>query len=641
MKDGFIRTAAVTPKIQVADPDANADEIIRLAAEAAENGAKIIVFPELCITGYTCGDLFLQELLLKNAKEALFRIIRETAGLDALIFAGLPWEKDGKLYNTAAAFQGGRLLGLVPKTCLPNYGEFYELRHFARGNREADEVRIDLGDGKMESVPFGTKILFACEEMPGLAVAAEICEDVWVPDPPSIRHALAGATVIVNCSASDETTGKDVYRESLIGGQSARLVCGYIYANAGEGESSQDLVFGGHNIIAENGKILSRSARFKNETIYADLDIERIVGERRRMTTFFSRTDEIYTKIDFHLKKEETKLSRFVDPAPFVPDAHGDRQRRCEEIFAIQYMGLKKRLEHTHSRTAVVGISGGLDSTLALLVTVRAFDSLGLSREGILGVTMPCFGTTGRTYRNACEMVKKLGATLREVDIREAVTTHFRDIGHDSEKHDVTYENSQARERTQVLMDLANQCGGLVIGTGDMSELALGWATYNGDHMSMYGVNAGVPKTLVRHLVRYCADTCGDPELASVLLDVLDTPVSPELLPPENGMIAQKTEDLVGPYELHDFYLYYVLRFGFAPSKIYRLARIAFAGIYEDETILKWLKTFYRRFFAQQFKRSCLPDGPKVGSVAVSPRGDLRMPSDASAAVWLKELEKL
>ena len=625
----------------MADPEGNAREIIRLAKEAAGNGAKIIVFPELCITGYTCGDLFLQELLLESAKEALLQIIRETRELDALIFAGLPWEKEGKLYNVAAVFQGGKLLGLVPKTCIPNYGEFYELRHFARGNQEADAVWTDSGDGERDYIPFGTRLLFTCEEMPGLAVAAEICEDVWVPDPPSIHHALAGATVIVNCSASDETTGKDAYREALISGQSARLVCGYIYANAGEGESSQDLVFGGHNLIAENGKILSRSARFKNETIYADLDIARIVGERRRMTTFFSRTDAVYTEVGFHLNKEETKLSRFIDPAPFVPDDSQDRQKRCEEIFAIQYMGLKKRLEHTCSRTAVVGISGGLDSTLALLVAVRAFDSLGLPRKGILGVTMPCFGTTDRTYRNACELVRKLGGTLREVDIREAVTTHFRDIGHDPEVHDVTYENSQARERTQVLMDLANQSGGLVIGTGDMSELALGWATYNGDHMSMYGVNAGVPKTLVRHLVRYYADTCGDPELAATLLDVLDTPVSPELLPPKDGVIAQKTEDLVGPYELHDFFLYYVLRFGFTPSKIYRLARLAFAGVYGDDTILKWLKTFYRRFFTQQFKRSCLPDGPKVGSVAVSPRGDLRMPSDASAAIWLKELETL
>ena len=606
MRHGFIRTAAVTPKIQVADTKRNGAETIRLAREAAENGAKIIVFPELGITGYTCSDLFLQELLLKSAREELFHIARETADLDALIFVGLPWEKDGKLYNVAAALCGGHLLGLVPKVHIPNYGEFYELRHFTPGNAEVEDVWVPEEGEDGDYIHFGTNLLFTCEELTGLAVAAEICEDVWVPNPPSIGHALAGATVIVNCSASDETTGKNRYRESLIGGQSARLVCGYIYANAGEGESSQDLV-----------------------------------GERRRMTTFQTDVSKPYMEVGFHLKKEDTELSRYVDPAPFVPSSDSDRQRRCEEIFAIQYMGLKKRLEHTHCKTAVVGISGGLDSTLALLVTVKAFDSLGLSRSGILGVTMPCFGTTDRTYRNACDMVEKLGATLKEVDIREAVTLHFRDIGHDPAVHDVTYENSQARERTQVLMNLANQAGGMVIGTGDMSELALGWATYNGDHMSMYGVNAGVPKTLVRHLVRYYADTCGDRKLSGVLLDVLDTPVSPELLPPKDGEIAQKTEDLVGPYELHDFYLYYILRFGFEPEKIYRLARKAFAGVYEKETILKWLKVFYRRYFAQQFKRSCLPDGPKVGSVAVSPRGDLRMPSDACATLWLAQLETL
>ena len=641
MRHGFIRTAAVTPKIQVADTKGNGAETIRLAREAAENGAKIIVFPELGITGYTCSDLFLQELLLKSAREELFHIARETADLDALIFVGLPWEKDGKLYNVAAALCGGHLLGLVPKVHIPNYGEFYELRHFTPGNAEVEDVWVPEEGEDGDYIHFGTNLLFTCEELTGLAVAAEICEDVWVPNPPSIRHALAGATVIVNCSASDETTGKNRYRESLIGGQSARLVCGYIYANAGEGESSQDLVFGGHNIIAENGTILAESARFTSETIYAELDITRLVGERRRMTTFQTDVSKPYMEIGFHLKKEDTELSRYVDPAPFVPSSDSDRQRRCEEIFAIQYMGLKKRLEHTHCRTAVVGISGGLDSTLALLVTVKAFDSLGLPRSGILGVTMPCFGTTDRTYRNACDMVEKLGATLKEVDIREAVTLHFRDIGHDPAVHDVTYENSQARERTQVLMNLANQAGGMVIGTGDMSELALGWATYNGDHMSMYGVNVGVPKTLVRHLVRYYADTCGDSRLSAVLLDVLDTPVSPELLPPKDGEIAQKTEDLVGPYELHDFYLYYILRFGFEPEKIYRLARKAFAGVYEKETILKWLKVFYRRYFAQQFKRSCLPDGPKVGSVAVSPRGDLRMPSDACATLWLAQLETL
>ena len=638
MKHGFIRTAALTPKIQVADTRANGEETIRLAKEAADHGAKILVFPELGITGYTCSDLFLQELLLKAAREELFHIAKETAALDAILFVGLPWEKDGKLYNVAAALSHGKLLGMVPKLNMPNYGEFYERRHFTPGNAEVEDIWIAEAE---DYVPFGRNLLFTCEELPGLCIAAEICEDVWVPNPPSIGHALAGATVIVNCSASDETTGKNLYRESLISGQSARLVCGYIYANAGEGESSQDLVFGGHNIIAENGTILAESERFTNETIYAELDIARLVGERRRMTTFRTDTSRPYSEVGFHLKKEETKLSRFVDPAPFVPGSDSDRQRRCEEIFAIQYMGLKKRLEHTRCRTAVVGISGGLDSTLALLVTVKAFDSLKLPRSGILGVTMPCFGTTDRTYRNACEMVRKLGATLKEVDIREAVGIHFRDIGHDPALQDVTYENSQARERTQVLMNLANQAVGMVIGTGDMSELALGWATYNGDHMSMYGVNAGVPKTLVRHLVRYYADTCGEEKLSAVLQDVLDTPVSPELLPPKDGEIAQKTEDLVGPYELHDFYLYYILRFGFEPEKIYRLAEKAFRDVYDRETILKWLKTFYRRFFAQQFKRSCLPDGPKVGSVAVSPRGDLRMPSDACARLWLEQLDAL
>lgn len=638
MKHGFIRTAALTPKIQVADTRANGEETIRLAKEAADHGAKILVFPELGITGYTCSDLFLQELLLKAAREELFHIAKETAALDAILFVGLPWEKDGKLYNVAAALSHGKLLGMVPKLNMPNYGEFYERRHFTPGNAEVEDIWIAEAE---DYVPFGRNLLFTCKELPGLCIAAEICEDVWVPNPPSIVHALAGATVIVNCSASDETTGKNLYRESLISGQSARLVCGYIYANAGEGESSQDLVFGGHNIIAENGTILAESERFTNETIYAELDIARLVGERRRMTTFRTDTSRPYSEVGFHLKKEETKLSRFVDPAPFVPGSDSDRQRRCEEIFAIQYMGLKKRLEHTRCRTAVVGISGGLDSTLALLVTVKAFDSLKLPRSGILGVTMPCFGTTDRTYRNACEMVRKLGATLKEVDIREAVGIHFRDIGHDPALQDVTYENSQARERTQVLMNLANQAGGMVIGTGDMSELALGWATYNGDHMSMYGVNAGVPKTLVRHLVRYYADTCGEEKLSAVLQDVLDTPVSPELLPPKDGEIAQKTEDLVGPYELHDFYLYYILRFGFEPEKIYRLAEKAFRDVYDRETILKWLKTFYRRFFAQQFKRSCLPDGPKVGSVAVSPRGDLRMPSDACARLWLEQLDAL
>ena len=452
---------------------------------------------------------------------------------------------------------------------------------------------------------------------------------------------MAGATVIVNLSASDETTGKNSYRRNLISGQSARLLCGYVYASAGEGESSTDLVFGGHNVIAENGVILAESPLFKNSRIVTELDIQRLRADRRKQTTFSVRGREGYEEVLFHLEERETKLTRFIDLAPFVPSDERRKAQRCEEIFSIQAMGLKKRLKHTGCKNVTVGISGGLDSTLALLVTARAFDLLGIDRSSITAVTMPCFGTTDRTYKNACELTRRLGASLKEVDIKKAVRQHFSDIGHSEEDHDVTYENCQARERTQVLMDIANQSGGMVIGTGDMSELALGWATYNGDHMSMYGVNASVPKTLVRHLVRYYADTCKDERLSAVLLDILDTPVSPELLPPKDGKIAQKTEDLVGPYELHDFFLYYILRFGFRPAKIYRLALLAFEGTYDKEVILKWLKTFYRRFFAQQFKRSCLPDGPKVGTVAVSPRGDLRMPSDASAAIWLAELERL
>jgi NAD+ synthase (glutamine-hydrolysing) len=588
------------------------------------------------LTGYTCQDLFWQELMLEEAKKALGQVIFYSNGKDALIFVGLPWEKDGKLYNVAAAIQNGRLLGLVPKRFLPNYKEFYEMRHFTPGNEQVEWV-----DYQGRPVPFGTNLLFTCKEMEGLVVAAELCEDLWVPEPPSIHHALAGATVIVNLSASDEITGKEAYRRNLVTGQSARLVCGYVYASAGEGESSTDLVFGGHNLIAENGTLLAQSKRFENEMILGDLDLHRLRAERRKMNTFTCSAKDTYEKVPFHLERTETELERYIDPAPFVPSSLEDREKRCEEILTIQAMGLKKRLEHTGAKSAVVGISGGLDSTLALLVMAKAFDMLDLPRSCITAVTMPCFGTTDRTYTNACELTRTLGATLREVDIREAVNIHFRDIGHDPNQHDVTYENGQARERTQILMDVANQTGGLVIGTGDMSELALGWATYNGDHMSMYGVNASVPKTLVRHLVRYYADTCGNEKLKAILLDVLDTPVSPELLPPKDGKISQKTEDLVGPYELHDFFLYYVLRFGFPPRKIYRLAKKAFRETYTEETILKWLKKFYWRFFSQQFKRSCLPDGPKVGTVAVSPRGDLRMPSDASVTLWQMDLEKL
>ena len=638
MEYGFVKTAAVSPKIRVADPVYNGTEIIRLMKETWGKGARIIVFPELCITGYTCSDLFRQELLLKTAKEVLMEIVEASAGMDGLFFVGLPLENHGKLYNVAAAYSDGELLGLVPKSYIPNYSEFYEARHFTAAPEGLSYERWLEED----AVPFGTNQLFTCRSMPELKVAVEICEDLWTPNPPSVRHAMHGATVIVNLSASDEITGKDSYRRDLVKLQSGRLVCGYIYASAGEGESSTDLVFGGHHLIAENGSVLAESERFTNETIYGDLDMERLIGERRHYTTYdVSAAPDSYIEVEYEMNPADAPFDRYVDKAPFVPGRKEEREKRCEEILAIQSMGLKKRMEHTHCHSVVIGISGGLDSTLALLVAARAVDRLNLPRTCITAVTMPCFGTTDRTYNNACELTRRLGANLREVDIKEAVNIHFRDIGHDSSVHDVTYENSQARERTQILMDIANQTSGMVIGTGDMSELALGWATYNGDHMSMYGVNVSVPKTLVRHLVRYYADTCGDEKLTEVLLDILDTPVSPELLPPENGVISQKTEDLVGPYELHDFYLYYMLRFGFAPDKIYYLAKQAFKGEYDNEVILKWLKTFMRRFFAQQFKRSCLPDGPKVGTVAVSPRGDLRMPSDACSRIWMDQVEKL
>ncbi len=656
MKDGYIRVAAATPKIKVADPVYNRKAIVELMEEGAREQVKLMVFPEMCLTGYTCQDLFLQFALIRKAKEELEEIVRASEKLDMLVFVGLPWEQEGKLFNVAAAVSHGRLLGLVPKKYLPNYSEFYEVRHFCPANDET--IFVWYGPQK-DYVPMGTRLLFRCEDVPGLAVAAEICEDVWSVCPPSVGHAMAGATVIVNCSASSEATGKDSYRYGLICGQSARLVCGYIYCNAGDGESTQDLVFGGQDIIAENGTCLAQSERFETGMIFADMDLERLDSERRRLNTFPSCNQAVrsgvfpghregehaefeYTEVGFRLAPVKIgRLARSIDKAPFVPHDEGQRRKRCEEILSIQAMGLKKRLEHTGCGHAVVGLSGGLDSTLALLVTVRAFDLLGLPRKQIHCITMPCFGTTDRTYQNACSLAETVGASLQEIQIKEAVSLHFQDIGQDPAVHDVTYENSQARERTQVLMDVANQVGGLVVGTGDMSELALGWATYNGDHMSMYGVNAGVPKTLVRHLVRYHADTCGEEALSAILRDVLDTPVSPELLPPEDGKISQKTEDLVGPYELHDFFLYYVLRFGYMPSKIFRLALQAFEGDYGRETVEKWLRVFYSRFFSQQFKRSCLPDGPKVGSVALSPRGDLRMPSDASRKIWMDDLDGL
>ena len=640
MRDGFFKAAAVVPAMTIADPESNAKEMIRCLREAAGNGAKLIAFPELAVTGYTGNDLFLQDMLLRGAEDAL-RVIRDaTTGLDALVFAGFPLEWKGKLYNTAAVLQNGRILAFIPKRCLPDYAEFYEPRQFTPGPVSAQEIFFDGA-----AVPFGSHILLEVDAVRDLRIACEICEDAWAVHAPHIEHAVAGANLMVNLSASNETVGKDAYRTQLFSSVSARTLSDYIYVSSGDGESTQDLVFGGRVMMLENGSLLAERKIFDNaygetKIVYADFDVQRMNYERRRMTSFQVQ-ESGYLRIPVHMEERECELTRVFDPHPFVPADAAGRLKRCEDILNIQSRGLARRLHHIHCPSAVIGVSGGLDSTLALLVTARAFDLLGLPRENILAVTMPCFGTTDRTYHNALTLAKTLGASLKEVRIAASVTQHFKDIDQDPEIHDVTYENGQARERTQVLMDLANQRNGIVIGTGDLSELALGWATYNGDHMSMYGVNAGVPKTLVSHLVRCCAEAAGEkePALAACLLDVLDTPVSPELLPPtEDGKISQKTEDLVGPYELHDYFLYYMLRCGYRPRKIFRIAQQSFAGVYDSETILKWEKNFMRRFFSQQFKRSCLPDGPKVGSVAVSPRGDLRMPSDACAELWKNDL---
>ena len=632
MKDGFIKVAAATPKIKVADPAYNTEEILKIIDETEKNGASILVFSELTISGYTCGDLFLQQPLLTECKNQLLRIVKATENKSMLVVVGCPIVIKQKLYNCAVVISDGSILGIVPKTHLPNYSEFYELRHFTSG--EGLEEDLWFGE-EFGYVNVAVNQLFKCKEIPELVVAYEICEDLWVPLPPSTYHAMAGATVICNPSASVETTTKESYRRSLVSNQSARLLAAYIYADAGEGESTQDVVYSGHHLICENGSVLAEAKRFTNEIIYADIDVQKLAAERRKMTSFPGGQTDDYFEQEFSLEVKENKITRTFPKTPFVPDNQDERDKRCDEILSLQSMGLKKRLEHTNCKHAVVGISGGLDSTLAVLVTARAFDLLDIPRENLICVTMPCFGTTDRTYQNAVSLIKELGATLKEVRIEKAVRQHFADIGHDENKHDVTYENSQARERTQILMDMANQYNGMVIGTGDMSELALGWATYNGDHMSMYAVNCSVPKTLVRYLVLYYAETTDNKKLSEVLMDVLDTPVSPELLPPVDGVISQKTEDLVGPYELHDFFLYYMLRFGFPKVKLYRMAKLTFDGVYDDETIKKWLDKFYWRFFSQQFKRSCLPDGPKVGSVAVSPRGDLRMPSDASPTAWL------
>ena len=634
MRDGFFRVAAVTPKITVADCEANRDAVLALLRECESRSVGAVTFPELCLTGYTCGDLFRCDALLKGAEDALSSLLEASRSMKLVALIGLPVAHGAELYNCAAVICGGKLLGLVPKTHIPNYSEFYEARHFSPGPEEPVEIFF-CG----QSVPLGRNLTFRCENVPGLIIGAEICEDLWVPCPPSQDLALTGATLIFNLSASDEVIGKAPYRRALVTGQSGRLVCAYAYAGAGEGESTTDMVFSGHRMIAENGTLLTESRPFTTGILTADIDLQRIALERRHMTTWHSGKNHAH-EIVFSMDEPAFVPERRFPCLPFVPDDRNDLAQRCEMILNMQATGLKTRLAHTRSKSAVIGVSGGLDSTLALLVTVRAFDMLGLDRKGVIAVTMPGFGTTKRTKSNAERLAELLGTDYREIPIGESVSIHFRDIGHNPENRDVTYENAQARERTQVLMDLANQSGGLVIGTGDLSELALGWATYNGDHMSMYGVNCSIPKTLVRHLVRHAA-VSGPADLRAVLEDVLATPVSPELLPPENGEIAQKTENIVGPYELHDFFLYYMLRFGFPPAKIYRMAVASFAGTYDAATVKKWLRTFYRRFFMSQFKRSALPDGPKVGSVTLSQRGDWRMPSDASAQLWLNEIDKL
>lgn len=635
MNLGFVRVAAATPEICVADCQHNKNEIIRLIKEANENGASLVVFPELCITGYTCGDLFLQKTLAEGAKQAVTDIVKATADLDIVSVVGLPVAVGGSLYNCGAVICKGKIICLVPKINIPNYSEFYEMRHFTPAENNMCQR---VGFGELGEVDLATDVVFQSTEFSDFTFGVEICEDLWVSSSPSANLTTGGANIIANLSASDEVIGKPVYRKSLIEITSASLICGYVFADAGLGESTTDMVFSGNNLIAENGVTLQQAQRYTTGVIYGDIDVEKLSGERRRMTTYKTHTG--CRKYSFSVGAKEFKLSRSFPKTPFVPSSKADISQRCQDILAIQSVGLATRLKHTGIKNAVIGLSGGLDSTLALIVTVHAFDRLKLDRKDITAVTMPCFGTTKRTKSNAEKLAEAYGVSFKEVNITEAVKRHFADIDHNSSVTDVTYENSQARERTQVLMDIANQKNGLVIGTGDLSELALGWATYNGDHMSMYAVNASVPKTLVRYLTAYEAES-SDGELKKVLQDVLDTPVSPELLPPTNGEISQKTEDLVGPYELHDFFLYYFVRFGFTPVKIFYMAQQTFEGAYTPQTILKWLKVFVRRFFMQQFKRSCLPDGPKVGSVTLSPRGDFRMPSDASAALWQQQLDSI
>lgn len=641
MNYGFVKVAAAGPRVKVADCKFNSERLEGLITIAEGKGVQILTFPEMCITGYTCGDLFAQQLLLEQAEMALIQILNSTRQLDIISILGMPVVVNSTVINAAVVIQKGKILGVVPKTYLPNYKEFYEQRWFTSALQVSENSVRLCG----QIVPMGNNLLFETAET---TFGIEICEDLWATVPPSSSLALQGAEIIFNLSADDEGIGKHNYLCSLISQQSARCISGYVFSSSGFGESTTDVVFAGNGLIYENGYLLARSERFclEEQLIINEIDVECIRAERRVNTTFAANKANCPGKEAVRISTEfvnskDLNLTRTFNPHPFVPQG-SELNSRCEEIFSIQIAGLAQRLLHTGAKTAVIGISGGLDSTLALLVCVKTFDKLGLSRKDILGITMPGFGTTDRTYHNAIDLMNSLGVSIREISIREACIQHFKDIGHDLNIHDVTYENSQARERTQILMDIANQTWGMVIGTGDLSELALGWATYNGDHMSMYGVNAGIPKTLVKHLVQWVAENGMDEASKATLLDIVDTPISPELIPAdENGEIKQKTEDLVGPYELHDFFLYYFLRFGFRPSKIYFLAQTAFSGVYDDETIKKWLQTFFRRFFNQQFKRSCLPDGPKVGSISISPRGDWRMPSDASSAAWLKEIAEL
>lgn len=636
MKDGFVKVASATPEIRVADCVFNSENILNIIRKAENKGVKLLVFPELCITGYTCGDLFLQPELLKSADKEIRRIISETADADIVFAIGAPVGVFGTLYNCAVIVYKGKILGIVPKANIPNYGEFYEKRHFSPAPEKVLTVQC-FG----QECLFGKNIIFSCAKMPEFSFAAEICEDLWVPLSPSGNHAVHGAYIILNLSASDEVVSKAEYRRSLVAMQSAKYVCGYIYADAGDGESTTDMVFSGHNIIAENGTILAESVPFENEITITETDVAFLDGERRKMNTFCEYGKDDYKYVTFDMELNDTDLTAKFHKTPFIPENPEMRAKRCGDILLMQASGLKKRIVCSYAKCAVVGISGGLDSCLALLATVKAFDLLKRSRKEILAVTMPCFGTTSRTKSNAEKLCECLGVSFKEVNISNSVTMHLKDINHDMNDYSVTYENAQARERTQVLMDMANEYGGMVVGTGDLSELALGWATYNGDHMSMYGVNASIPKTLVKYLVKYYADSSTETELKNVLYDILDTPVSPELLPADNDAITQKTEDIVGPYILHDFYLYYGIRRAYPPAKVYRIAKYTFNGIYPNGELLKWLKNFYRRFFAQQFKRSCLPDGPKVGSVTLSSRGDWRMPSDASANIWLDEIDNL